>query len=487
VNALHDELRTHGLRVAKAVRGHRAARRALRAWAFAARWIWLAPAALSVVLALALAADLPFAPSFVVALACTFVPWLVYVASVHLRTSLAAVDAEEGLARLDHELGLEGRLRTAYEFLARERRDGFMQAAIEDAQGSVARAATFQLPAPPARTWPAHTILAPLGAALWCVLLAVFGHVGAVQSGGGVETRTSAGATATRDEVHETPPRDMPPREARPPTAMPPRTPAQAAQGGERPSANEPKQQERESSGKTGEGASANATPTTASSDSRGFTSTQSDPTQAGDPGKQPTKPAKPKPKDDATETPKKKLEESGSTAGKGTGSGSSKNPGATQWQSKDQVSTDEEQPLNEDENVDDDTDESEARGGLQPSLRDRRPAVNRDLQIGFGNRPNPDANGRGGPSEQKKSRGVASLVLGVPIPDHVKGQPNPGRTKITQERVQPRADTAAPIDAQERRERASPIGPITRRTLTPWMRDVVRTYFSTIRNPPRS
>ena len=77
---------------------------------------------------------------------------------------------------------------------------------------------------------------------------------------------------------------------------------------------------------------------------------------------------------------------------------------------------------------------------GLQPNMRDRRPAANRDLTIGFGNEPNPDANGRGGPSEQKKSRGVASLVLGVPIPDHVKGPPNPGRTKITQERVQPRA-----------------------------------------------
>ncbi|MCC7169002.1 MAG: hypothetical protein IT459_01025, partial [Planctomycetes bacterium] len=286
MNALRDELRTHGLRVAKAVRGHRAARRALRAWAFAARWIWLAPAALSVVLALALAADLTFAPSLAVALACTFVPWLAYVAFVHGRTSFSPIAAEDGLARLDHEIGLEGRLGAAYEFLAQERKDGFMRAAIEDAQAGLARAATFRLPAPPPRTWPAQTILAPLGAALWCGLLALLGHVAVLPSGGSVETRTSVGATATRDEARETPARETPPREVRPPTATPPRTPAEAAQGGERPSANEPKQQERESTGKTGEGASANATPTTASSDSRGFTSTQSDPTQAGDPGK---------------------------------------------------------------------------------------------------------------------------------------------------------------------------------------------------------
>ena len=35
----------------------------------------------------------------------------------------------------------------------------------------------------------------------------------------------------------------------------------------------------------------------------------------------------------------------------------------------------------------------------------------------------------------------VASLVLGVPIPDRVKGRPGPGRTKITQERVEPEAE----------------------------------------------
>lgn len=480
-------LETEGLRIARDLRRHQAARRALRAWVFAARWIWIGPAALTAVLLLALAADLTFAPTFVVAIACAFVPWLAYVAFVHARASFATLAVEDGLARLDHDLGLEGRLRAAHEFLGRERRSGFEQAAIDDAAAGLARATEYRLPAPSPRTWPAHAILAPLGAALWCGLLAWLGHVAVFDGGGDVETRTHASATGARSETRDAPARETPPRDVRPPTATTPRTPAEAAQGGERPSAREPKQAERESTGKTGEGASANATPTSASSDSRGFTSTQSDPTQTGDPGKQPTKPAKPKPKDDAAATPKKKLEESGSTAGKGTGSGSSKNPGATQWQSKDQVSTDEEQPLNEDEDVDDDTDESEARGGLQPSLRDRRPAVNRDLQIGFGNRPNPDANGRGGPSEQKKSRGVASLVLGVPIPDHVKGQPNPGRTKITQERVQPRADTAAPIDAESRGERATPVGPFTRRTLAPWMRDVVRTYFSTIRNPPRS
>ena len=75
-----------------------------------------------------------------------------------------------------------------------------------------------------------------------------------------------------------------------------------------------------------------------------------------------------------------------------------------------------EDQELEEEDDVDDDESESEARGGLQPNLRDRRPPVNRDLSIGFGNRANPDANGRGGPSQRKKSRVWPRSSWDVPV-----------------------------------------------------------------------
>src|SRR6185295_7293052 len=101
------------------------------------------------------------------------------------------------------------------------------------------------------------------------------------------------------------------------------------------------------------------------------------------------------------------------------------------------------------------------------------------------GNQPNPDANGRGGPSEQKKSRGVASLVRGVPIPDHVKGRPNRGRTKITQERVEPRAEDAPQLAAGARSPRAAPIGALARPALVPWMRALVRAYFLSLDPTP--
>ena len=198
-------------------------------------------------------------------------------------------------------------------------------------------------------------------------------------------------------------------------------------------------------------------------------------------------RPADKKPKKKKANTPeqdtrKRNEEDSGSTAGRGSSKGSNKNPAASSWSSKDQVTTEDDQEIEEDEETEDEEEEQEARGGVQPSLRDRKPPVSRDLRIGFGNMPNPDANGRGGPSQMKKSRGTASLVLGVPIPDRVKGQPNPGKTKITQERIEPKAEETERLSAEARRARAAPVGYSSRPELTPWMRELVRTYFLTLR-----
>jgi len=86
-----------------------------------------------------------------------------------------------------------------------------------------------------------------------------------------------------------------------------------------------------------------------------------------------------------------------------------------------------------------------------------------------------------------KKSRGVAALVLGVPIPDHVKGRPNPGKTKITQERVEPRVEDAEAVDATARQPRQSPVGHFANPELESWMRDLIRTYFKAIRAPKKN
>jgi MoxR-like ATPase len=80
-----------------------------------------------------------------------------------------------------------------------------------------------------------------------------------------------------------------------------------------------------------------------------------------------------------------------------------------------------------EDEEIEDEQEESDQRGGVMPRMRDRRASPSRDLSIsGDG----PPDDGRGGPSPPKKARGTASLVLGVRLPDSVRGLPNPGTAK---------------------------------------------------------
>ena len=229
-----------------------------------------------------------------------------------------------------------------------------------------------------------------------------------------------------------------------------------------------------------GSGRSSGAQSTSGAGPSRGAPSNQSqesDEREPKEPKEQRTPEARP-PADQPPRDPRTAEEDSGATAGMGSARGSNRNPTASNWQSRDQQGTPDEEDIDDDTDIEDEDEEQENRGGMQPNLRDRKPPVSRDLRIGFGNNANPDANGRGGPSEQKKSRGTASLVLGVPVPDRVKGQPNPGRTRITQERVEPREEDAGATAAEERVPRAMPSGPVARASLQPWMRSLVSDYF---------
>ena len=69
-----------------------------------------------------------------------------------------------------------------------------------------------------------------------------------------------------------------------------------------------------------------------------------------------------------------------------------------------------------------------------------------------------------------------------MPIPDHVKGRPNPGKTKVTQERVEPRAEDFDKLNAEERQGRNAPVGHLTRQQLEPWMRELLKSYYLSIR-----
>ena len=112
----------------------------------------------------------------------------------------------------------------------------------------------------------------------------------------------------------------------------------------------------------------------------------------------------------------------------------------------------------------------------MQPSLKDRREAPSRELGIsGDQGRP---GTGRGGPTPPKKSRGTASLVLGVPVPDFVRGQLGPGPTKVTRERGRPVPMTAESVGKVTVRPRSLPETSCRRQAIPSEYAAVVRRYL---------
>ncbi len=428
-------------------------------------------------------------------------PWWIVILTVLLpagciflvvaMAAMQPVDRRDALAALDQELGLEDRLVTAEEFLRSDLESPFVAAALSDAArvAPQARAAVlklerdrFELGQREWRFLAASAILLLIGS--W-----VGGRDAAVNdmdgTAGSLDSDVVVLDVRDEDSLTRPEPETRDERvEPEPSEAVPAKSKSAATR---RDKAGKLSDQTKESEGKTGEGRSSDAESTSGASESRGMPSNQSQQSKAGEkPNKKDAK-KKPKPPTDLKPTEKKTAEEnSGSTAGKGSSKGSNKNPAVSKWSSKDQVTTQDDQEIEDDEDTEDEEEDQESRGGMQPNLRDRKPPVSRDLRIGFGNQKNPDANGRGGPSEAKKSRGTASLVLGVPIPDRVKGQPNPGKTKITQERIEPKAEESAAIEASARKSRQTPAGNVQERELTPWMRTLIREYFLTLRNKNR-
>ncbi len=112
-------------------------------------------------------------------------------------------------------------------------------------------------------------------------------------------------------------------------------------------------------------------------------------------------------------------------------------------WKTLDKGGNEDSGGEDQDQEVNEEKRRSRQRGGTQPSLRDRRPPPSRDLSLYQpGDQP---GKGRGGPTPPKKDRGTAALILGVPLPDTIKGLPNPGTSRVEQERTSPREAPTPP------------------------------------------
>ena len=389
------------------------------------------------------------------------------------------------MTAIDDELRLHDRLSAAHEFLGHSNPSAFMQAAIEDARGHIeaARRAEFEArPAPiPWRSSQCLWLMAALGLiGLGELIDAPPVGIGAADAGRAEVASAAAPASDTTD-------RDQPSRPRNPVTATDRKVAPEAVSKPRKDAPSDDSDlQRRPSKGTVGRGKSASARSVGGRSAGEGAASAQAQPTKGGVKKKTKKTPvAAKKPTDRKkrrpTPHPIKKNPWPARVAEKGKGA--SRSPTASDWSSKDQIVTEDDEEFDENEDVDDEEDESDARGGLQPNLRQRKPPVNRDLNIGFGSsKPPPFANGRGGPGLPKKQRGVAQLVLGVPYPDHITGQPNPGMTKVTQERIEPQSSPSPNITAESRRPRLAQMGRLFRSILEPWMQDLVRDFFDSRR-----
>jgi hypothetical protein len=406
----------------------------------------------------------------------------------HLFTALRQrFSRRKTLANWDHEFQFADRLNSADQFLEQAQQKnhtltGFQLAAVEDAQQCFAKTSGQHLH-PHAPRSGARGMMALLAA---CFLFYSIGawsaKWAAAETVGTLEVAVPAPAQGLGEQAVQSAPN------AAAKTELPEWKPRNSQTAGKMTeastishSAGTPEQEDaKQTPGSTQSGRSAAATASTGSGNAQGTPTKQGQISEQSDTKTKakPKKPKKQKPHKPNDKLKAQEEEQSGATSGRGSSRGSNRNPAASDWSSRDHVNTPDDDDLDSESDVEDDEEEQEARGGMQPSLRDRRPPVSRDLQIGFGNRPNPDANGRGGPSQQKKSRGTASLVLGVPIPDRIKGQPNPGRTKITQEAVQPQVEAGQEFQASPRQPRSQATSALHRSPMQPWLQQVVRNYF---------
>jgi len=161
------------------------------------------------------------------------------------------------------------------------------------------------------------------------------------------------------------------------------------------------------------------------------------------EPGK--TEPGKTRKPRKTTEKPadqprvEQKNPKGGSINARGSSGSGSMRTAQNEWSSKVKAKSGDNDDFEQEEEPDEEMDPDKQRLGAQPALKSRTSRLSRELSLAMGTGLSNDMmKGRGGPSAQKKARGVATMIMGVPVPGFVKGRLLPGPTKSTQEEVEP-------------------------------------------------
>lgn len=395
-------------------------------------------------------------------------------------------DRPRSLALFDRQLGLQDRLQAADEFSRRAGATDFQRAAVADAEACAAKALGAELE-PVALAAPALRLgRARLGCAAGAVLAAGFllsGYrldLGAALASADFDPAAGEGLIAPDELAQEGQP-NPPPSTDDPAKAANRPLLAEASAGGEDSAQALQRSREAGRQNASGDrfGATGGAATQSQSNRAQSAATGQKEASpQASRPAASPRKPGKAQQRPVPAEEERNESS-SGIAGGQGSSSGS-KSASSDKQASDNKAQRDEEYDDAYDDLEDEEDEEQEAASASRPMLESRKAPVDRSLSpsgAGQGEE-NPDANGRGGPGGLKKTRGVAAMLLGVPLPDHLRGQPNPGRMKVQRERSEPEEKRSPIALAAARGVIDGPLGPLAHQRLLPWMQALVRDYF---------
>ena len=411
--------------------------------------------------------------------------------------SFGRVDRQTSLALFDRELGLKDRLQSADEFRLKEQATPFEQAAITDAmphaeEALQTRLANIEIAKPAMDTikWPlvfAAMFIFVLGlstnglqferSTVELAMVSPDDHVDPNESEEDVKPPVFPDEKTTEQDVPEP---DAPDAEEQKPTEMKKATEATNSESSlaESDEAQSVPQQTSES------GLSASASkqnqPGQAASNIAGLGNEKQKEEEEVAEKKKPNQ-SKPEKENDSKEE-EKDDSASGIAGGKGTGSG--KQSASTEMLEQHSKSREDDFDQDVDQESDDEEDEEqEAASAAKPMLNQRKAPVDRQLTpSGVGFEENDQANGRGGPGGLKKTRGVAAMLLGVPMPDKLRSQINVGRIKVQRERSIPIPNQVQTTNSENRGQMDDSVGTFSRTELKPWMRDVAKKYFLDLR-----
>lgn len=402
------------------------------------------------------------------------------------------IDRRVALAFYDQKLGVKDRLQIADEFIGKEQLSDFEQAAVSDAVPFIDEALTKKLPvvnlAGPRlshRNWK-HAVLGVVVLAVAMLLHFIQFNFSGTEDALQVEPmiaaidarseRRSEDSLVAEDDVPRQPDVQSTPQAKRQQKAGKPAEGSQPVEP-QKASPGTPKAasaaSDQESSSKQSQSGSAGSGASSQSSGSKD--EKKKDEKPAGAQKKQ--SPAKPK---EAEEQEKNAA--AGVASGKGNTSG--QNPADSDKEAAENKAQQEDEGTNDEDPETEEDEEQKANSSANPSKNKRKAPVDRKLTPSgaTGNKEDDRANGRGGPGGLKKTRGVAAMLLGVPMPDRLQGTPNPGRTKSIQEQSQPEEQVVAPVAAVSRGTSNGPIGQLAHKDLMPQLKQVVRDYFTALR-----